>query len=146
MTDRDVVQANFPRIDPRFEIHSPIDRRYNCIGWAAGDVTRRWWPVNTRYWPDPNERRETLDVFQDVFAALGYQPCNDGTVEAGYEKIVIYELNGRVTHMAKQIVASGWWWSKLGDGWDIHHVTPECLRDSSYGAPTAYMRRALAQP
>ena len=42
---------------------------------------------------------ETIDAFIMAFGTLGYQPCIDGSLEDGFEKVVIYTLNDKPTHM-----------------------------------------------
>ncbi len=57
-----------------FQITSPIDKRYNCIAYAAGDPANWWWPlaadVKEVFWPAGVERAETLGTFRDAFATL----------------------------------------------------------------------------
>jgi hypothetical protein len=57
---------------------------------------------------------ETVDSFILAFGILGYSPCDDGTLEEGFEKVAIYvDESETPTHMAKQL-PSGMWTSKCG--------------------------------
>jgi hypothetical protein len=127
-----------------FEIKSPKDDHYNCIAWAAGDNRRWWWPDadGEDAWPAGVARVETLDAFRDAFASLGYEACDDGQLEAGYEKIALYALAGVPKHAARQL-PSGRWTSKLGQREDIEHGL-EDLTGTEYGAVVLVMKRTAA--
>ena len=133
-----------------FRETSAATSNYNCIAWAAGDVTRWWWPDDqsqfyTSYWPDGVPRNETPQCFTVAFRQeLGYEECADGALEPGVEKVAIY-VNGRgqVTHMARQL-ESGLWTSKLGRSVDIEHQRLSELEgdvEPEYGTATVYLRR-----
>ena len=116
---------------------------YNCIAFAA-DIETEWW------WPDPNgeakwpagvKREERLECFAEAFGTLGYQGCEDGSLEAAYEKVALYSQNGVPTHAAKQL-PDGRWKSKLGSWEDIEHNTVKAVEEHIYGKAVLYMRRA----
>ena len=126
-----------------FQVTSAATADYNCIAWAAGDDTRWWWPdsFGFGYWPPQSQRAETLDAFIAVCKALGYEPCADGLLEAGYDKIAIYvDERGKPTHAARQ-VPCGTWTSKLGEGEDIEHTVPEGVAGEIYGTVGQFLRR-----
>jgi hypothetical protein len=79
-----------------------------------------------------------------AYKTIGYEVCGDGVIEAGYEKIVIYEEDGVPTHAAKQI-NEVWWKSKLGRWEDIEHKTVRAVQTFNgvgiYGEAAVYMRR-----
>ena len=77
----------------------------------------------------------------EAFAQLGYRQCADGTLETGYEKVVIYGTERDPSHMARQL-PSGLWTSKLGASEDIEHQV-EGLEGSSYGNVLVYLRRKI---
>ena len=137
--------SDFPnlRSDNHFETDPTINKRYNCIAYAAGDINKWWWPTKPSYWPQGIAREVTLKSFVRVFANLGYEPCVDGSVEEGYEKVVIYvdPSTNEPTHAAKQ-QQDGSWSSKMGQGPVITHLEPENLSGPKYGEPLQYMRRA----
>ena len=104
------------------------------------------------HWPDGVAREETLEAFEAAYATLDYVPCADGTLEVGYEKIVLYSIGAKPTHAARQITTgehAGHWTSKLGREIDVRHESPqslvlelaELLRE--YGEPTRYLRRPI---
>lgn len=123
---------------------SPEDWKYNCAAWAAGVTTANWWPhpdEDAYYWPAPM-RDGSLDAFEQGYAALGYHPCRDGSLEEGVEKIVVYATSrGSPQHVARQL-ADGTWTSKLGELEDISHADPRSVAGGDYGQPVLFLSRA----
>jgi hypothetical protein len=117
---------------------------YNCIAWAAGDTSKRWDPdaMYQYYWPANVPRNDALLSFVAAFHTVGFELCQDFSVENGFEKIAIYAFQGKGTHVALQL-KNGSWTSKLGDYEDIEHKSLECLEDDGemYGWVARYMRR-----
>lgn len=124
-----------------FEVTSPATPAYNCIAWAAGENGRWWWPNPFGYWPDGVPVEETVEAFVLAYRTLGYEPCADGELEAGYEKVAIFSLNGKPTHAARQL-PDGKWTSKLGMQVDLSHGLG-ALNGPQYGEPTSFVRRKL---
>lgn len=93
-------------------------------------------------WPPDLPREESLNAFRSFFAKVGYADCPDAQPEAGFEKIVIYMRDGKVTHAAR-LQTNGRWTSKLGQGIDCDHLVPDVLANGPYGVPIQYMRRPL---
>jgi hypothetical protein len=115
---------------------------YNCVAWAAGD-TGRWWEPGL-HWPVPTEGFGP-EVLEQAFRALGYEPCPDGTLEAGFEKVALYESGPYYTHAARQL-PSGKWTSKLGKAEDIEHDTADDVAGGLYGQVVGFMRRPYRTP
>ncbi len=90
------------------------------------------------YWPPAVPRNDTILAFVAAFQTVGFKLCLDSSVEVGFEKIAIYAIQGKGTHVARQL-ETGSWTSKLGDYEDIEHASLECLED--YGQVAKYMRR-----
>lgn len=140
------ILAEFPLLQVgNYTVTSPKDAKYNCIAWAAGFRDRWWWPISPpggqAYWP-PNAPRElTVDAFVKAYKSVGFQPCSDGSLLAGIEKVAIYANNGRPTHAARQL-PNGRWTSKLGKHVDMEHA-PAGLNGSSYGIVVQYLSRPL---
>jgi hypothetical protein len=134
--------------DTSCKVTSASSYRYNCIAWAAGDDKNAWWPSRrpVGYWPRNVPREETIDAFIEAYRTLGYEVCNDGSLEAGSEKIAIYgalnPANGSIipTHAALQL-ESGKWTSKMGSFEDIVHNNVNDVNGSVYGIPRRYMSR-----
>jgi hypothetical protein len=83
-----------------------------------------------------------LDAFIAAYTILGYEPCGDGLLEFGYEKVAIYlDGRGKPTHAARQL-PSGTWTSKLGEGEDIEHTVPEAVMGDVYGTVGQFLRRS----
>ena len=100
--------------------------------------------MNIGYWPANALRQVTLEAFILAYGTLGYEPCPDGTLEPGFQKIVLYARAGKPTHVARQL-DGGAWTSKLGKWVDIEHDDPdEVLRFpkcSIYGDPVQFLKR-----
>jgi hypothetical protein len=138
------LEVLFPRLhNSSYQITSPPTETYNCIAWAAGDDNRWWWPdqAKLRYWPTGVPRLETIAVFLQAYATLGYIPCQDGTFEMGFEKIALYADDDGPQHAARQL-SNGRWTSKLGELEDIEHDL-YALEDSDYGTVVAFMKRTI---
>ena len=121
---------------------SPADTTYNCIAWAAGDSANWWWP-QLYYWPPGMSKETTVEAFIAAYGTVGYEPCEDETLEEGFEKVAIYvNVLGRPTHAALQL-PDGNWTSKLGVGPDGTHPTLQTLR-VLYGGIGAVVRRPRA--
>lgn len=92
------------------------------------------------YWPDPLAENH-LSSFQSAFEGLGFEVCEDGALEAGFEKVAIYALHGQPKHAARQ-TADGNWTSKLGNEWDIWHEQ-DALNGPVYGEPVLFLKRTV---
>lgn len=128
---------------------SPEDQDYNCVAWALG-LRAFWWPKPPPdyYWPPGIELEETRTAFTKVFSAFGYQP--EPLVSASamspteFERVAFFELEGTVTHVARQL-ESGAWTSKLGVRIDIRHELQE-LVGTAYGRVGWFMFRRREPP
>jgi hypothetical protein len=129
-----------------YRVTSPPDPQYNCIAYTAGITDAWWWPDpdGFDYWPPRVVRERTLPAFIEVFAMLGYGPCSDGTLEAGWEKVAIYATDEGPTHAARQLPI-GRWSSKLGPDDDIEHSLEGLISDV-YGTAVQFLRRPTRQP
>ena len=139
------IRQIFPKLSPTdFAVTSDRDQTYNCIGWAAEENDRFWWPVpgsSIYYWPPGLRFDESPANFVEAFKTRGYEPCDSFQLEDGYEKLAIYaDKNGKTKHMARQLL-DGTWTSKLGSDWDINHKTLVGLEGIDYGAPAQALRR-----
>jgi hypothetical protein len=141
-----VVEMNltdlFPNLaDENYEITSPRTIRYNCIAWAARN-TQRWWQPGV-FWPIDSAREDHgVGNVVAAFNSLGYEECDDGTLDAGFEKLAIYGSAMMYTHAARQL-PDGRWTSKLGQLEDITHTTPAVIEGGDYGDVVQYMRRRV---
>lgn len=137
------LQSKFPGLAiDSYLVTSPASIRYNCIAWAAGDEEHWWWPGYKpyAYWPVGIPESIKIESFQEAYATLGYQPCSDGEIEPGFEKIAIFVSDsGKPTHAARQL-PSGRWTSKLGKSEDIEHNLKD-LEGRRYGKVSFFMKR-----
>jgi len=142
MSVDDWLRQEFPSLRLfHYELTSPPTKQYNCIAWAAGKNDKWWWPVRG-YWPGQSRRDETPKAFVEAFARFGYSPCDNDSLESGFEKVAIFVgSNGLVTHMARQL-SDGRWTSKLGEGVDIAHAL-EGIAGERYGNVAKILRRPV---
>ena len=48
----DLLTGEFPNLySEGFQTVAEPTERYNCMGYAADDTSRWWWPDGTNYWP-----------------------------------------------------------------------------------------------
>jgi hypothetical protein len=124
------------------------DSGYNCVAFAAGDTTR-WWealanPEPGFFWPAEALRGDDngdIEALKRCFVTLGYEECGNGDLEAGFRKVALYAIDKEDYKHASIQERNGEWSSKLGDGFDIRHKTPQCVCGPKYGTVMAYMRR-----
>jgi hypothetical protein len=140
------LKQAFPNFQTEgFDETSPASTKYNCIAWAAGEETQWWWPFDhpAYYWPEGQPREVTLRAFIRAFESLSYQRCELGDLEAGFEKVAIYALDGKPAHAARQL-ADGRWTSKLGRDIDIAHSLSG-LEGPAYGQVAIYLKRLCSK-
>jgi hypothetical protein len=130
-----------------FRVTSPVDKRYNCIAFAAGDTTTWWWPlpegIKEVYWPAGAPRVESVAAFCDAFASIGYAESDAAENEEGFEKVALFaNAQGFPLHAARQL-SNGRWTSKLGEREDIEHELRD-LEGESYGKAVLIMKRPLS--
>jgi hypothetical protein len=130
-----------------YRITSPFDSDYNCIAWVAGDTQHWWWPgpdLESEYWPDGVAREVTVDAFRAAFVALGYAPCANENLEAGFEKVALFaDLQRKPTHAARQL-SNGRWTSKLGKREDLEHALRD-LAGAIYGSVALILKRPVVE-
>ena len=126
-----------------FSVTSAATPRYNCIAWAAEKTDKNWWPNPDGFWPPGIPYEQSLGAFEAAFRTLGYQRCEDDSLQHNLGKIAIYiSILGLPTHAARQL-PNGRWTSKLGPNVDIEHANPAALRGQDYGSPALIMARQI---
>ena len=97
------ADRNFPRLSPsNHRLTSPAAVEYNCIAWAAGDVDH-WWQPGV-FWPVETSTDDFgMGVLEAAFRARGYEPCDDESLEPGFEKVALYGSTFTYTHAARQL-------------------------------------------
>ncbi len=146
------IESYFSGLQPgSYDIIGGDNPGYNCFAHAAGKADiwlgpRKPHPFVKTSWPLDLPLTDTVDVIIQLFAKEGYTPCQDGSLEVGFEKIAIYAKSGRATHAAKQ-VANDRWSSKLGREETIVHVLTalEGMGQHEYGNVTQFLKRPIAQ-
>lgn len=145
------LEAVFPGlVGTAWRETSCTDEHYNCFAWAGGDNRRLWSPMGIGsgwHWPPGPVALPTMKAFKDAYSVEGYEECDDGSLEDGYEKIAFFghEPHGVPRHAARQL-PSGKWTSKMGDDHDIEHASVGDVGGQMYGHPQVFMRRPLRQP
>ncbi len=89
----------------------------------------------------------TMNGFLAAFAILGYEECRDGTLEMGYEKVVMFTWRDdygdlEPIRVAKQL-GDGRWAGKPGRFEDIAPMDAEAVKGPGYGDSVRFMRRAV---
>ncbi len=96
------------------------------------------------YWPVGVPRTVTRGAFIKAYKTLGYEPCLDGSLEPGLEKVAIFGVGQPglevPTHAALQL-RDGKWTSKLGPFEDVNHRTVHDVNGPLYGKPIFYLAR-----
>jgi hypothetical protein len=136
------LEAIFPGLHGKaWSVTSASDHRDNCIAWAVG-ITDAWlWPEGEEAtWPFP-VREVTIAAFCAGFATLDYTPCETDGLEAGFERVALFALEGIPTHAARQL-PHGRWTSKLGQREDIEHDLRD-LEGAVYGKVVQVLRRPV---
>lgn len=152
LSETEELKRDFENLkDGEFRKTSERDADYNCIAYAAGDQTRRWWPSkesSKHYWPKGAPKTVSVKSFVTAFKKLGYVPCDSAAFEEGFEKVAIFVTHvskpftpvGTPTHMAIQW-PNGEWRSKLGGSQDIAHKTLEAIGGWQYGEVKQILKR-----
>ena len=134
----------FPQLktDPNFRLNSPFDQRYNCIAYASNKTDRFLWPAlkDGLDWPSDVPFDDSIPSFIALFEKQEYVQCAGAEYEDKFQKIAIYEKDGKTSHASKQL-ADGRWVSKMGNLEDIIHSNPESLNGPGYGAVKVIMKR-----
>ena len=143
---QDHLEKQFPHLSEEgYTVTSADTIDYNCVAWAAELESEWWWPdaMNQEYWPEGVPREETLSAFTAAFQTIGYDVCDNESLESGFSKIAIYGDAQQVPrHVARQL-ASGGWTSKIGQYEDIQHKTLKALMGKSpaYGEVIRIMKK-----
>jgi hypothetical protein len=140
------LHSAFPNLSiAGYQETSPAAENYNCIAWAVGLSNQWWWPdaYGAYPWPEGVSRAITIDAFVAAFATLGFESCETGALEMGFEKVAIYAIDGKPTHAARQL-PDGSWTSKLGKYIDITHALAG-LEGPVYGTATVFVKRAVSK-
>lgn len=144
MALQDDLKKQFPNLftEPTFLTSAPTPA-YNCIAWAYGTDKERLWPnlLPEYTWPSKIPNKVDTSAFIKLFESIGYIICENGELEDGFLKVVIFTSNKIPTHAARQL-KSGMWTSKLGPHVDISH-TVKGLSGGVYGNAEIYLKRPV---
>lgn len=147
------VIKDFPGLasDNDFDVTSPKTPDYNCIAWASNYNDRWMQPPNgvpyldgVTYWPDGATSGLDFNCLIEAFSVIGYEICSSWEHEEGYQKVALYEKNGKWSHASRELMMKpyvGKWTSKLGRSYDIRHGTPFTIEGQTYGRVYCIMRR-----
>ena len=135
----------FPKLSKtKNKVTSDSDTSYNCIAYAAGITTKKYWPTfhPDYYWPPGLPKIETIETLIRFYETLGYKIVDDGSggnYKEGFEKLAIFAVRGAPKHAAIQ-VGPNRWSSKLGNWYDIEH-TIGAVSGGDYGEIAVFMER-----
>lgn len=77
--------------------------------------------MEQEYWPHGVPREETLSAFIAAFQTIGYETCEDASLEPSFQRIALYaDAQNTPRHVARQL-PNGEWTSKIGQYEDIQH-------------------------
>lgn len=139
-TNQTWIDDEFPGLE--YEVTSESDEHYNCIAWAIGN-NDTWWSHLPGYrWI--GQRAPGIESLIALFRELGYEECDNDSIESGYDKVALYAQDGHWTHAARQL-RNGRWTSKLGIYEDIEHLSPEDLSGQLYGQVNCIMKKRQAE-
>ena len=98
------------------------------------------------YWPPGalTKENDSIEALQRAFALLGYESCENGDREAGWQKVALYAISPDDWLHAAIQEPSGDWSSKLGNSYDIRHTTPQSIEGPLYGKVMSFMKRRNA--
>ncbi len=136
-----INESMFPNLQKvGYEKKSEPTELYNCIAFAVGIEDE--WVDPLGVWPSDVGKDDTVDNLVEVCQRYGFEICNDGNAEEGFDKLAIYATDGGAIyqHVAKLDI-DGRWCSKMGPDDDIAHATLEALECDDYGQVVAFMRR-----
>jgi hypothetical protein len=94
-------------------------------------------------WPGdylPETEEPGPDDVAKIFEANGFERCESADREEGYDRVAIYAVHDRFTHVSRQ-QEDGWWASKIGDLEDIEHASLSVLEGGAYGKVSIILRR-----
>jgi hypothetical protein len=77
-----------------------------------------------------------------ILKGLGFQVCDDWSLEDGFEKIAVYATWGEWNHVARQL-KDGQWTSKIGGLLDMTHAELDSLTDSDYGDVACFLKKPI---
>ncbi len=130
-------------IDDPMEITSPDNGKYNCVAWALGQTVGFWWPKSDGVfdWPKDLPRIETRQNFIEFFKRHGFETCENGDFEKGFEKIALFEKNGKPEHVCR-LLKKDVWTSKLGILEDVRHSI-FAISGGFYGEVAVFLKRKI---
>ncbi|MBN4079157.1 hypothetical protein JYT26_00800 [Beggiatoa alba] len=98
------------------------------------------------YWPHGISQDSSLaQTYIELFGTQGYQVTGNPDLENGFEKFALYVLDGKFTHVARQL-PNGRWTSKLGILKDIMHDLSDLEANHhkhTYGKASIFLKREL---
>lgn len=125
------------------------DIKYNCFAWAMRE-TMGWMDPDEspgNYWHDDVPRERRIENYLEVYRRFGFEECEHGFSDSGYEVIAVFKDAGGDGFHAARRLPSGVWTSKLGKLEDIEHPALADLEGpeaTAYGAVACFMRRRIA--
>lgn len=131
-----------------FIVTSAATRRYNCAAWAV-HIDDLWiqpprspqtYTESVYHWPEELVLvKANLEGYKALYAHYGFEECDNGDLEPGYEKIALFYKKSCGIHVARQL-SDGKWTAKMGPGVDVSHDIRACVA-GMYDHVEQYMRR-----
>jgi hypothetical protein len=145
-----ITQIQLPGLKPdNSEKLSEVSGKYNCIAFAAGDVSRRWDPPIDgvldpgQYWPKGAPEDFDLTSLIKVYELHGFSLYLGETNNGDFDVIALYAHDDEEGTHAARFNRDGYWTSKLGAREDIRHDHLSSLEGDhpAYGSVRLLMSR-----
>jgi hypothetical protein len=136
-------------VGSNYEPQSNRNAGYNCFAWAIRDSEHFVEPPGRPPWFRWRKDLPTWISLSNYvrFYELegGFERCEDGSLEEGYEKIALFADGIVPMHAARQLPC-GRWTSKLGRGIDVVHDLETLDGAQDMGSLAVFMKRACPGP
>ena len=144
--NQEEIALSWPELilDTNFHFTSLRRKGHNCVAYALKEHGKDldMWIFAELYGIDKANLDISVNGYAEIFTKYyGYEKCEEGNIEEGFDKIVLFEDHeGDFVHVALQL-ENGNWTSKMGTYEDIEHYSVDAISKKDYGTPRLYMKK-----